>query len=86
MKLRCQEFIFEVTKQVEVRLPSHTVPWNSIKPFASESILKQVKPPVQDMPVLKLFKGNIGPLDPQYRCCVSSKGIIQKTKLYLHFR
>ncbi|KAH9363435.1 hypothetical protein HPB48_006029 [Haemaphysalis longicornis] len=41
--------------------------WNSMKSFSPECILSQAKPPHQDVPLLKLFKGDIGLLDTQYR-------------------
>lgn len=38
-----------------------------MKLFSPECILSQTKPPLQDVPLLKLFNGDIGLLDTQYR-------------------
>lgn len=67
VKLRCRDFIFEAARQVQLRLPHNIELWNSMKSFSPECILSQAKPPLQDVPLLKLFKGDIGLLDTQYR-------------------
>ncbi|XP_075550145.1 SCAN domain-containing protein 3-like [Dermacentor variabilis] len=67
VKLRCRDFIFEAAKQVQLRLPPNIQLWHSMKSFSPENVLSQVKLPLQDVPLLKLFKGDVGLLDTQYR-------------------
>lgn len=59
--------IFEAARQVQLRLPPNIQLWNSMKSFSPESVLSKVKAPLQDVPLLKLFKGDVCPLDTQYR-------------------
>ncbi|KAH7956289.1 hypothetical protein HPB52_007891 [Rhipicephalus sanguineus] len=72
--------IFEAARQVQLRLPPNIQLSNSMKSFSPESILSQAKPVLQDVPLLKLFKGDIGLLDTQYRplCLLPWKNVSNK--------
>ncbi|KAG0422298.1 hypothetical protein HPB47_001868 [Ixodes persulcatus] len=82
VKLRCRDSIVEAARQVQLRLPPNMQHWNSMKSFSPGSVLSQVKAPLQDEPLLKLFKGDVGLLDTQYRslCLLPGKKKNQQKK------
>ncbi|KAG0445538.1 hypothetical protein HPB47_014162, partial [Ixodes persulcatus] len=47
VKLRCRDFIFEAAREVQLTLPPNIQLWNSIKSYFPESVLNQVKAPLE---------------------------------------
>jgi len=67
VKNRCMGFLLEATKQIQNRLPANIALWRSLASFSPSVMLSQVKEPLYSLELLKLFKGDIGQLDIQYK-------------------
>ena len=59
--------LLEATKQIQNRLPGNIELWRSLASFSPSAMFSQVKEPLCSLELLKLFKGDIGQLDIQYK-------------------
>ncbi|XP_029443390.1 uncharacterized protein LOC115083609 [Rhinatrema bivittatum] len=67
VKNHCLGFLIEAAKQIQNRLPENTKLWRSLTSFSPSAILSQVKQPLYALELIKLFRGDIGMLDLQYK-------------------
>ena len=66
VKERCKEFVIELLKEMEKRLPTNMELLESLSQLSPDVMLSNMKPPFEQMSFVKLCSGNVATIERQW--------------------